>query len=366
MSSKLKSILFYSLTLIAGAILILLLISNIDPKDKDGQSISFGVFIYQFFKDANLFYLFLSAITLLLAHLIRSARWILVLTPIGYPVKLGHSFIAVMTSYFINLIIPRGGEVARAISIHKLSRSVPIETAVGTIVAERVVDLLLLLLCISSVFFIQYDAIMSFFDSLEAKSSSGKSALLLWGGIVLLFIVAGIAFIYFFKKTFFIKIKQKVITITKGLKTGLVAIFKLKKAFLFIFYSILIWVLYYLMFYFIVRAIPITSDLDHMAIMTIFTIGGIAMAMPVPSGAGSFHFFVASSMLYLYGHQSQYAQEIMQSNSALTNSDFLNEATSFGFATISHAWQTFIILIFGAYCLLLSRYISKKHTTNEN
>jgi uncharacterized membrane protein YbhN (UPF0104 family) len=139
----------------------------------------------------------------------------------------------------------------------------------------------------------------------------------------------------------FIKIKNFLL----GLKEGVVSIFKLEKNLLFIFYSFLIWVLYYFMAYFVIIAFPESEHLGLMAALSIFVIGGIAMAMPVPGGAGSYHLFVSSGLVFLYGFPHDQA---------------------FAFTTIFHGWQTLVIIIFGAASLFISQILGKKNVPKQS
>ena len=271
-----------------------------------------------------------------------------------------------MVGYFINLVIPRGGEVSRSVALQRMTRKVPVDSGLGTIVAERIIDLIFLLLCIGSVFLIQYEVIMGFLDvalkdqnPTEGGDSTGISKILLLAIIG----ISGLIFLLIFfliKRELFNSLKGKVISFLQGLKTGLLAIFKLKKAPLFIVYSTLIWVMYYLMFFFILQAFPATSLLDINAALTIFTIGGIAMAVPVQGGAGSFHFLVSKALFILFGYGSLFATNLIKENPALTAENFVDQSSATAIATIFHGWQTLIIIVVGAFSFMMSKKIAKQ------
>ena len=99
------------------------------------------------------------------------------------------------------------------------------------------------------------------------------------------------------------------------------------------------------MAYFVIIAFPESEHLGLMAALSIFVIGGIAMAMPVPGGAGSYHLFVSAGLVFLYDLPSDQA---------------------FAFTTIFHGWQTLVIIVFGAASLFLSQILAKKDVTKQS
>ncbi len=287
-------------------------------------------------------FLFLSAFVAILSHLIRAARWHIILKPLGYSFSITSSFISVMIGYFINLVIPRGGELSRCITLYRLEK-VPVKTSLGTVIAERVVDLLFLLLCIGSVFLLEFDKFINFFNIIEgqnqlnpdsATSSNLKFYLL---GIIVFIGIIGVFYISK-NRRLYLKVLVKGKDFLTGLKEGLLSIFRLEQKFLFIFYSLLIWACYYLMAYTVFLAYPETAQLGLDAALTIFVLGGIAMAIPLPGGTGSYHLLVSQGLLLLYAIPKQ---------------------SAVGFATIFHGWQTIVIIIVGAICFVLSEVWAK-------
>ena len=97
------------------------------------------------FKNANYLIVIVSVLMSVLSHVIRAYRWSFMLAPLGYTPKLLNNFFAVSTAYFMNLFIPKSGEVSRALVLDKYEK-VPFEKGFGTIISERVVDLFFLLL----------------------------------------------------------------------------------------------------------------------------------------------------------------------------------------------------------------------------
>jgi glycosyltransferase 2 family protein len=119
----------------------------------------------------------------------------------------------------------------------------------------------------------------------------------------------------------------------------LLSVFKLEQKGLFIFYSLLIWVLYFVMSYMVILAFPQTEHLGISAVLSLFAIGSIAMAAPLPGGTGSYHVLVPQGLVFLYGIQ---------------------QADAVAFTFIFHGWQTAIMIVGGAISLVVTSFIVKK------
>lgn len=299
-------------------------------------------FILNTWKRGDKAFLFLSAFLAVLSHFIRAARWQIVLKPLGYSFSILSSFIAVILSYFINLIIPRGGELSRCVTLYRLEK-VPVKTSLGTVIAERVVDLVFLLLCIGSVFLLELDKFLNFFAQLEPQNDS-KGAIITPSYLKYYFIgaviIIGTIGIFYISKNrgFYLRVLVKTKDFLMGLKDGLLSIFRLEQKMLFIFYSFLIWACYYFMAYTVFLAYPETARLGLDAALTIFVLGGIAMAIPLPGGTGSYHLLVSKGLLLFYA---------------------IPEHSAIGFATIFHGWQTMVVIVFGIICFILSEVLAK-------
>ncbi len=189
-------------------------------------------------KEADFRWILLSIFCLTLSHLSRAYRWLFMLEPLGYKVKFKNSAMAVFATYLINYGIPRSGEVARA-SILTNYEGVPFEKGFGTIVAERIADMLVMLCIISITLVLQFEYIVEFFSERLSINT-----LLILG--VFIFIL-GIVFFVLRKSKY--SIAKKVNNFIKGLFEGALSIFKMKKKWPFIFHTLFIWTMYLLMFY---------------------------------------------------------------------------------------------------------------------
>lgn len=306
-------------------------------------------FILDTWGRGNKGFLFLSAFLAILSHLIRAARWHIILRPLGYSFSIVSSFISVMLSYFINLAIPRGGELSRCVTLYRLEK-VPVKTSLGTVIAERVVDLVFLVICIGTVFLLELNKFLNFFSTLESERNAEnltqevsytKYYIL---GVLLVGIIVGIVLLIK-KRWLFLRLIIKIKDFLKGLKQGLTAIFQLEQKVLFITYSLAIWCCYYFMAYAVFLAYPETQVLGLDAALTIFVLGGIAMAIPLPGGTGSYHLLVSRGLFLLYG---------------------ISKTDAMAFATIFHGWQTLVIIIFGVICLIASELLAKNTYNPEN
>src|SRR5450432_560029 len=112
-------------------------------------------FLWETWKKANKGYLLLMAVTTMASHIIRSERWKMLLVPTGNKIRFSSSFLSLMIGYLVNLAVPRGGEVSRCYNLFKLEGT-PVETSFGTVVVERIVDVICLLLLIVISFFVEW------------------------------------------------------------------------------------------------------------------------------------------------------------------------------------------------------------------
>ncbi len=324
MNTKLKSTLQYIGMLSLAALLLWLSLKSIP--DMDGLSKS--EFIWATWERSNKWFLILMALVSLLSHVLRAARWKMLLAPTGCHIGLGNSFLSVMIGYLVNLAIPRGGEISRCYNLLKLEKT-PVEISFGTVVAERVVDLLCLVLLIAISFVVEWDKLMTFISTLPISLGDGNSLykFIFIVGVVVVMIIGGI---YFLRKN------EKIKKIAFGFKDGLLSVFKIKTPYTFVIISLLIWGLYFVTSYLVIIAFPETAILELSAVITLFAMGAIAMAAPLPGGAGSYHTIVPLGLVLLYN---------------------LPKGDAIAFVFIFHAWQTFIFIVVGVVSLIVSYWI---------
>jgi glycosyltransferase 2 family protein len=252
----------------------------------------------------------------LAAHWSRGIRWGLLLEPVTtHRPSATNTTLAVLTGYFANLLIPRLGEVTRCGTLNRLD-GIPVNVSFGTVVAERIFDVLMLLLLIGLTFLLEFGRLSAFFTDFFAtklglaRLADNGTGLLLMGGLL----VVGAVVVWFgFRRLqtvlerspVYLKARQFAV----GLLDGLLSVRKLQNPVLFMFHTLLIWTLYYLMTWVLFFAIPRTADLGPLAALTILVMGSIGMAAPTQGGLGSFNIMVGSALV-LYGLTTQDGQTL--------------------------------------------------------
>ena len=332
MSSSLKTFLQYLVILAATALLIWFSLRGLHVAEGENK---WG-YLKHTWDSAHKGWLLLMAVIAMASHVVRAERWRMLLTPLGESPKLSHSFFSLMVGYLVNLVIPRGGEVSRCYNLYKLDK-IPVEISFGTVVLERIVDVLCLLILIAFSFILESQKLFAFIETLpigQGDHQSKYTVLIYLLGSVL---VLGSIGIWFVRKNK--KLNAWVMKTWHGFKDGVLSVFKLKSKGLFIFHSVLIWLLYFAMSYAVIKAFPATSELGFHAVLSLFAIGSIAMAAPLPGGTGSYHVLVPQGLVFLY---------------AIPQSD----AVAFTF--IFHGWQTFIMIVAGAISLVATSFLVKR------
>ena len=336
MASKLKSVLQY--IVILGVTVLLIYFSLRGLKVADGENK--WDYLKGTWDDAHKGWLTAMAVLSILSHIIRAERWRMLLKPVGFDARLSSSFLSLMVGYLINLIIPRGGEISRSYNLYKLDK-IPVVESFGTVVIERIVDLVCLILVIVISFLFESKKLFAFISTLPL-SLSGDSKFKILVFVVPALVILGLLFYMIFKWN------KKVNTVAKKLwasfRDGILSIFKLERKGLFAFYSLFIWLLYFAMSYTVLKAFPSTSDLGFNAVLSLFAIGAIAMAAPLPGGMGSYHVLVPQGLFFLYNIS-------------------LPDAVAFTF--IFHGWQTALYIFFGALSLIITSILVKKSAAQE-
>tara|TARA_B100000902_G_scaffold396691_1_gene458420 strand:- start:720 stop:1682 length:963 start_codon:yes stop_codon:yes gene_type:complete len=236
-----------------------------------------------YFKKADYIVISLSVIFGILSHVSRAYRWNFMLEPLGYKPKVLNNFMAVYIAYIMNLFIPRSGEVSRALVINKYE-GVPFDKAFGTIISERVIDVLFLFGFTAIAFLLQFEKLSQYLIVVFPLNTIYKlSGLLLTLSLVLSLLLK-------FSKASVIK---KILHFFSNIKEGILSVINMKKKGLYIFHSFLIWGLYLLSFYIATFALNETTNIALSTLIITFVIGSFSFAF-TNSGFGTYPFFVAS------------------------------------------------------------------------
>ena len=241
------------------------------------------------FEKANYSFVVLSVLMSLTSHIIRSHRWGLMLEPLGFQPGLLNRFLAVSVAYLMNLFIPKSGEVTRAMVMKKYEK-IPFDKGFGTIISERIIDLIFLLLFTIVAVALEFEQLFNYVNNLIPF----KKLLLLFAvGVGSILII--ILLLKRLKSPIIIKINQFLL----GLKDGILSIFKIQKKGAFIVQSLLIWALYVLSFYFATKALEATSQIEIGTVIIGFVVGSFAFAF-TNSGVGYYPLAIAG-ILFIFG-----------------------------------------------------------------
>ncbi len=291
MKSNLKQSLFLIFASLLAVFFIVITVKQID----------FGR-VQTALKEANYFWILASMAISIFSYWLRAARWNLLLHPMGYNSKTDSGFWAIAFAYFMNLTIPRSGEVARATSMYKME-GVPFEKSFGTIVLERVIDLLFLGAVFGLTLIFNYDTFMQFIElgnqekAQTVQQEPSYTKFYIAGGIIA---AVTLAIVLFWNKIKQSGLYRKVLDFLKGIWEGMLSISKLQKRGLFIFYSFAIWITYFFMTYLVFFAFKDTSHFGFPEGLFLLIAGSLGMILPVSGGlAYPYIMSIAFSAIYL-------------------------------------------------------------------
>lgn len=250
---------------------------------------------------ANYFWFLASMVLSIFSYWLRAKRWTFLLEPIGYQTKTKSGFWAISFAYFMNLTIPRSGEIARATSFYRMEK-VPVDQSIGTIVLERVIDLLFLLLFFVLTFIFNADTLFYFFSF--AQGISFGNYIITIGILILLLILS----FTFRNKLLQIRIFRKIFEFLKGIWVGFLSILHLKKRGLFILYSVGIWTCYFFMTYLVIFAFPETSHFSVGEGFFLIVSGALGMILPAVGGLG-YPYVMSMAFAAIYISSGQTAEE---------------------------------------------------------
>ena len=258
-----------------------------------------------------------------LSHVFRGLRWKQTLQPLGEHPKSANCINAIFVSYAANLIIPRMGELTRCGVLYKTD-GVNFSKALGTVVTERIIDGVCILLITAFTFLLQMSVFMRFFSETGTKIPSLAHFVASPWFYVSLFCVIGVCvLLYYIIKVF--GLPRKVRALLLGIWKGILSVRQVDNPPLFVGYTILIWLSYLLHFYFTFFCFDFSADLGLLAGLVMFVGGTFAVIVPTPNGAGPWHFAVITMMM-LYG---------------------VSNADAATFALIVHAIQTLLVIVLG-------------------
>ncbi len=303
-----------------GVLFIYLSVANTTEEDR--------ATIYNSIKEADYFYIFLSLIMGLLSHFSRAYRWNFMLHPLGYRPRLINNILAIFITYIANLGVPRSGELFRA-TVMQTYEKIPFEKSFGTIIAERSVDLMMLLLTLCFAFLLEFDLIFSF---LAEKEFNPWSAL-----PVVTLILFAVAFIPRWLGKSKAAWAKKILNLFHGLKEGFLTLVNMEKKWAYLGHTFFIWAMYILMFYVIKFSLPETQSLPFEALLIGFIVGAFAISA-TNGGIGIYPLSVSLVLVY-YG---------------------ISNESSLAFGWIMWTAQTVMVILFGSISFFLLPLVNQK------
>lgn len=260
------------------------------------------------FEKADYFWVLTSVSFGVLSHLSRAYRWKYTLEPLGYKTKFINNFFGVMIGYVANIVLPRLGEVWRCVMVSRYEK-LSFEKVFGTVVAERVADMVVLLLIIASVVVMQLSMLRASISTLlEDFLSANSPSQLAWKmGSVFLIIVVGVSIGWRILTKSQHPIILKVRNLLKGLVEGIVSILKMKQKWAFLAHTIFIWAMYLAMYYAPFLALPETSSAGSAAVLASFVMASFSIVL-VQGGIGVYPVAVAQTLvLYAIPYEAGFA-----------------------------------------------------------
>ncbi len=286
--------------------------------------------------DVNYLWIWVSLFLGLLSHISRTLRWMLMIEPLGKKPRMLNTFLAVMVGYLMNLVVPRMGEISRCGVLSRYEK-ISFTKLVGTVVTERIVDVIMLLLLTLIVIGTQFGKILLFLDN--NPDVKHKLDQLAFSPVAILVVVGVVGLFIFFRK----KIRKsaafaKVHEILSKFGEGLNTIKNMKNKWAFILHSLFIWLMYYLMLYVVFFAFGFTSHLSAIAGLTTFVFGSFGMVAPVQGGIGAWHFMVIQALI-VYG---------------------ISKPDGVVFAFLAHTSMTAMMIVLGLISLLILPFLNRR------
>lgn len=282
-------------------------------------------------KEADFRWIGLSMAISVVAFLIRALRWRLIMIPLGKKITRRDSWDGINIGYLTNFAVPRAGELARCGVITRKT-GLPFESVAGTVVLERSIDMLSLGIVFISVMIFFWDSFGGFINTeiiatMESRFSTGLiiiAASAFAASLIFLYII------YKYRQSH--PILRKITNIAKGVLKGLLSGFRMPQKWLFLTYTVLLWVCYWLMSYTSIMAFPSISDgLGASDALFLMMVGSFGWVIPVQGGIGAYHLIISLALASVYG---------------------ISQTTGVIFATISHESQALTMLLCGVISLI--------------
>ncbi|MBK7226556.1 MAG: lysylphosphatidylglycerol synthase transmembrane domain-containing protein [Saprospiraceae bacterium] len=290
------------------------------------------------FGRVNWFYIALIFVSFVLSNVFRAFRWQMIFESMGNKIHFVNSLGSIFTAYFANLGIPRSGELVRAGFISKYE-DIPVDKSFGTIVLDRIVDMSSMCALLVLTVFLQRNVFISFYN----QYLSGTS---LFQKFIPFIIIGVVGIILIATKKIWLQwnLVQKIFSKLQGFWSGISSIRNMKKPWLFLFHTIMVWTFFYLMLFFALKSFPPTASIPPSAGLAIYVFGAMGMIIPTPGGVGSYHYLTMLGLSY-YG---------------------INEIDAFSFSNIAFFSAQFATnILLGIIALIVLPIFNANYTKSE-
>lgn len=327
MVKKIKSILGFVIPLLLSVALLYYIYSDENLEEQ-----------IAYIKNANFLWLFLPVLLALFSNLFRALRWKMLIKASGLQVSLLNAFLAVLVGYFANFLLPRAGEVARC-GVLKKYASLSFTTVLGTVVTERIFDVIMTAIIMMLAFVLEFGMLSSLVEDANLPS---KLMMILTNPFVIVMVLILIAvLVSFFKFRNQSKLYEKGRESFRKFKLGMLSAKDVDNKFLFGLYTILIFACYYLMLHFSFWAFDFSKDITFSQGLVIYVMGALGIIAPVQGGIGAWHFMTIQAMVFYLGE------------------GIISEAKAF--ALVVHSMQTIPVYIgCGLIAYILLPIVNKK------
>jgi glycosyltransferase 2 family protein len=296
----------------------------------------FNALVKAFSSGVHYEWFFVSLLLSVLSMVLRGLRWHQLVEPVCPGGRKSVTILSIFVGYAANMLLPRAGEVARCGILAKAD-GLSFTKTLGTVITERVFDMICLLIITAVTVFLQVDVFRNFFmnnpDSMSKLQHMATSPIL-WGGLVVLILAFFLLRKRIKKMPFYGKLHDLILRLWEGMKS----ITTMKHPFLFIFYSIAIWGCYFAMFWIVKYFFTWDMPLGVLALLSGFVMGSFGVVAPVQGGIGAYHFMVIYTLVF-FG--------VSTSDAGI-------------FALVAHGLQTIFTLVGGLIAYILVLFIEKK------
>ncbi|HAD96157.1 MAG TPA: hypothetical protein DCG19_02065 [Cryomorphaceae bacterium] len=328
MNERLKSILKYLVFLGVGGTLFYMAFRNTEFEK-----------LMSDLRKARYEYVIASMIMGYLAFVSRGIRWKYLIEPMGFKTNTWHSIHAISLGYFTNALIPRAGELARCTSLNQMDK-VPVNRLFGTVIVERIIDLIMMASLALLSLYLDYEKIVAFFDKTMTADTGADDDSGLWWKLTVASVIFGALLVFYFFRGKFREhpVYGKIKDFWLGIKEGLQSFRRIEHKVPFILHTLFIWTMYFLMSYIVVFALPSTSGIDPASGLFVVIVGALGIIAPSPGGIGTFHYFAMVGMGIV----------------GIAKDDALS------FATLVHTGQTVMTLLAGFIAMWMMYRIRRK------